>query len=116
MLKKMSKPMLCVLINQCYVCPHNIGLLLRKVQLSCGRIKGPPTHSETWWNSEIQLLIDKKKLKYKAWSLAMKSDAADVDVEKDECGEVKKRVKRAVAIAKDTEGKEFVADLDTEEG
>ena len=46
----------------------------------------------------------------------MKSDAADVDVERDECGEVKKRVKRAVAIAKDTEGKEFVADLDTEEG
>ncbi len=85
--------------------------------MTCGRVKGPPRHSETWWwNSEIQLLIDEKKLKYKAWSQAKTNRAEDVDEKKDEYGEIKKRVKRAVAIAKDTERKDFAAKLDTEEG
>jgi hypothetical protein len=47
----------------------------------------------------------------------MTNRAEDVDKKKNEYGEIKKRVKRAVAItAKDTERKDFAVKLDTEEG
>ncbi len=44
------------------------------------------------------------------------SKATDVDVKKEEYKEAKKHAKRAVAIVKDTESKEFAAKFDTEEG
>jgi len=91
--------------------------LLKATERTCGRVKGPPRHLETWWwSSEIQMLIDEKKIKYKAWSEAKRSHAADEEARKDEYKEAKKHAKRGVAIAKDTERKEFAAKLDTEEG
>jgi len=91
--------------------------LLKATEVTCGRVKGPPRHSETWWwNSEIQTIIDEKKIKFKAWKEAKASHAVDEGEKEKDYKEAKKHAKRAVAIAKDTERKEFAAKLDTEEG
>jgi len=33
----------------------------------CGRTKGPPRHSEMWWNDEVAKTIEEKRRCYKIW-------------------------------------------------
>jgi len=86
--------------------------LLRAAERTCGRVKGPPRHWETWWwSSEIQSIIDEKKIKFKAWKAAKASHAMDEGEKEKEYKEAKKHAKRAVAIAKIQKGRSLQLSL-----
>ena len=74
----------------------------------CGRTKGPPRHSESWWwNDDVGKVVDEKRKLYKAWKKSNKEDRILY------CS-AKRNAKRAVYKAQSDEQKVFGEILDSE--
>jgi len=89
--------------------------LLKATEATCGRSKGPPRHSETWWwNKEVKMLIEEKKRCFKVWQKAQ--DGPEALARLEEYRVAKQQAKKAVAKAKERGRMEFADHLDTEDG
>ena len=87
------------------------NVLLKSTEKVCGFTKGPARHKETWWwNEEVRKVIEEKRRCYKVWH------ETKTEVDKMVYKTAKQNARRAVAIAQETQRREFARELDTEEG
>jgi hypothetical protein len=86
-------------------------VLLTATEEVCGKTRGPARHRETWWwNEEVAAAIAEKRRGYKEW-YRTRSDTDRALYKKS-----KQQAKKTVAMAKESQRKEFAAELDSEEG
>jgi len=75
----------------------------------CGRTKGPPRHSETWWNDEVAKAIEEKRRCYKIWHKT--KTASDQNKYKEA-----RQNARSVALAQEKTRQEPVNELESAAG
>lgn len=85
----------------------------------CGRTKGAPRHSETWWwNDEVEEVVNEKQRLYKIYDESKNRkpvDKLEVQENKQKYDKVKRAAKRAVSKAKETERQKFGERLDEQD-
>ena len=74
-----------------------------------GRTKGPPRHSETWWNDKVAKAIEEKRRCYKIWH---KTKTASV---RNKYKEARQNV-RSVALVQEKTRQELVNELESTAG